>query len=342
MNDIDVSVSELPQAQTFDGSSLLAVENQGQAQKVTGKQIQDFAAQPIANLTVLAQQLLPGASATVEKQLVNGIYRFVFGLPAGPVGPEGPAGPVGPVGPAGPQGIQGPVGPQGEPGQSFHIADYYDTLEQLEAAIPAPHEGDAYGVGFSEPYLIYIYSPRLGWVNNGTIQGPVGPAGPVGPQGPAGATGPAGPQGPAGATGPAGPQGPAGATGPEGPQGPAGADGKNGTDGEDGLSVYLYNSDETFNVGGAYSLNMDLLNLQGRTPQVGELVLSTSGYYLRIWETSYPLRCICVLSTEGPRGATGSMGPKPVKGQDYWTDTDKQEIVNDVLGSLSRAEEVSV
>lgn len=40
----------------------------------------------------------------------------------------------------------------------------------------------------------------------------------------------------------------------------------------------------------------------------------------------------------GPAGPTGSPGRTPVKGTDYWTATDKQSIVNDVLAALPAAE----
>jgi hypothetical protein len=75
------------------------------------------------------------------------------------------------------------------------------------------------------------------------LQGPVGPAGPEGPQGPVGpegpeglqgATGPQGPEGPQGATGQQGPAGPQGATGPQGPAGPQGATGLQGPEGPQG------------------------------------------------------------------------------------------------------------
>lgn len=41
---------------------------------------------------------------------------------------------------------------------------------------------------------------------------------------------------------------------------------------------------------------------------------------------------------ESLKGADGNDGHTPVKGTDYWTSDDKAEIVNDVLGSLPRAE----
>ena len=60
------------------------------------------------------------------------------------------------------------------------------------------------------------------------VQGPTGPAGPVGATGPAG---PAGPQGPAGDVGPLGQRGPTGDTGAQGPKGDTGAQGPAGVSG---------------------------------------------------------------------------------------------------------------
>ena len=38
----------------------------------------------------------------------------------------------------------------------------------------------------------------------------------------------------------------------------------------------------------------------------------------------------------------GPPGPSPIRGTDYWTAADKQEIINSVLAALPSAEEVSV
>lgn len=46
--------------------------------------------------------------------------------------------------------------------------DHYDTEALLTAAITSPSVGDAYGVGYSEPYDAYIYL-LSGWLNFGPI-----------------------------------------------------------------------------------------------------------------------------------------------------------------------------
>lgn len=86
-------------------------------------------------------------------------------------------------------------GPKGDTGTGLTIMGYYSTLAALQSAVPAPNTGDAYGVGSSAPYDIYIFADGQ-WVNNGHLQGPAGA------DGVDGADGSQGPQGPQGAPGP--------------------------------------------------------------------------------------------------------------------------------------------
>ena len=117
--------------------------------------------------------------------------------------------------------------------------------------------GDAYGVGVSEPYDIYIFDGVTeSWINNGPLQGARGEKGDKGDPGADGAPGPAGADGTPGQDGttftpsvsaagvlswtndggkqnPASVsiRGPAGTPGQDGAAGPAGADGAPGQDG---------------------------------------------------------------------------------------------------------------
>ena len=61
-------------------------------------------------------------------------------------------------------------GLKGDTGTGLTIKDFYSSLDELTTAIPNSNEGDAYGVGEAEPYDIYIYSQRKGWVNSGSLQ----------------------------------------------------------------------------------------------------------------------------------------------------------------------------
>lgn len=135
----------------------------------------------------------------------------------------------------GPQGIQGV---KGDTGSGFKILGYYATLLALESGVSNPSQGDAYGVGTSDPYDIYIYDGvNNTWVNNGPLQGAQGEPGyyfipAVATDGILSWTNNGGLENPAsvnikGAKGDAGDIGP---TGPKGETGPAGYSPVRGTD----------------------------------------------------------------------------------------------------------------
>ena len=54
------------------------------------------------------------------------------------------------------------------------MLDYYSTEAALKAAVTSPEPGDAYGVGTSSPYDIWMYGKTSGWVNTGPLQGAKG------------------------------------------------------------------------------------------------------------------------------------------------------------------------
>ena len=55
-------------------------------------------------------------------------------------------------------------------GRDFEIKGYYPTLEALEAAVPEPGAGFAYGIGTAAPYDIYVWDAVAGdWRNNGPM-----------------------------------------------------------------------------------------------------------------------------------------------------------------------------
>ena len=69
----------------------------------------------------------------------------------------------------------------GRDGKSFEIKGYYASVTALEAGVPEPAPGDAYCVGSTAPYDVYIYDGVSGeWINNGTIQGAKGDTGAAG------------------------------------------------------------------------------------------------------------------------------------------------------------------
>ena len=205
----------------------------------------------------------------------------------GETGATGATGPQGETGPRGPQGLQGI---QGEPGKGLTISGYYATAQALAAAVTNPEAGDAYGVGTSEPYDIYIYDGVThAWVNNGPLQGAKGEKGDTGAKGD---------------------------PGKDGSPGAAGAPGATGTTFTPSVSA-----DGTLswtNDGG--KTNPASVNIKG--PQGAQGPKGDTGAKGETGATG----------PQGPKGDTGAAGPQgpaghtPVKGTDYFTSADKNEI----------------
>lgn len=207
---------------------------------------------------------------------------------------------------------------QGPPGEDFKILGYFATLAALEAAVPAPDAGDAYGVGAAAPYDIYVYDGiGLDWVNNGSIQGP---AGPQGPQGEKGETGEQGPRGETGETGPQGEQGIQGETGATGPVGPTGPEGPQGPKGETGAGFKVLD----------YYASLSALQEAVPAPSVGDAygIGTAEPYDIYIygatsgWVNNGPLQGAKgdtgeqgPVGPEGPQGEQGPEGPQGIQGE---------------------------
>ncbi len=181
----DKNIGALPQVPQLMDDSLMVVEQQGQAMKMTGRQFREFgkqavmaevqelvdaaetaaesavgAVKAVTDMTVEAEALETGQEAAVVKSIKNGVVNLAFGLPRGRQGEPGA------------EGRPGPRGPKGDPGTGLKILGYYDTLAALEAAVPAPEPGDPYGVGTAAPYDIYVFDGVTGtWKNNGPLTG---------------------------------------------------------------------------------------------------------------------------------------------------------------------------
>ena len=181
----DKNIGALPLASNLADDSLLVVEQQGKAMKMTGALLKDYAKQgveiefqgyldeakaaadraaaavsSVTGMTVSAKTLASGQTATVEKSMQGGKVNLAFGLPKGEQGAPGP------------EGQTGPRGPQGAPGTGLDILGHYDTEDALRSAVSAPAVGDAYGVGAEVPYDIYVFDGvTLDWKNYGQLGG---------------------------------------------------------------------------------------------------------------------------------------------------------------------------
>ena len=176
--------------------------------------------------------------------------------------------------------------------------------------------GDAYAIGESSPYTLYIWTrangthPSAYWFNIGQFplagpQGPKGEDGAPGAQGPIGATGPQGPQGPTGATGAQGPQGPQGPQGIQGPQGPQGA---KGDAGEPFKIAGKLTSTSLLPDPSTVDRNTAYLIPDASEPGTYDMYVIT-GTDTLMWDNAGHVQSI-----EGPQGPQGAQGPTGATG----------------------------
>lgn len=60
----------------------------------------------------------------------------------------------------------------------------------------------------------------------------------------------------------------------------------------------------------------------------------------KVWDAEQG-EYVGIPAIRGPKGDPGVPGKTPVRGTDYWTAADKQEIVNSVIAALPDGTEVS-
>ena len=156
-----------------------------------------------------------------------------------------------------------------------------------------------------------------------------------------------------GSKGSPGEAGQRGERGETGLQGPAGEDGKDGSDGQDGVScTHSWNGSVLSVTSASGTSSADLKGPKGDTggqgPQGETGPQGIQGVQGIQGETGPK-------GEQGPKGETGEQGPKgdagdagpqgpqgeqgadgytPVRGVDYWTEADKEEIVNEVVAEV--------
>lgn len=122
--------------------------------------------------------------------------------------------------------------------------------------------------------------------------------------------------------------------GPQGPKGETGATGSQGPKGDRGLSVWFNKYAYGGNRPNQYW--SDLYNTKaGFGPQVGDLVIQTNGMITQVTAVNASGDASTGGGTFDMGDVIGNMqGHTPVRGTDYWTDADKNEIksyVNDAI-----------
>lgn len=189
-----------------------------------------------------------------------------------------------------------------------------DTLVAAINEVAASGGAGSMDLRVTDGYIQYSHDGGSTWTNLIAVaelkgaKGDKGDPGEKGDPGAPGAKGDPGEKGDAGATGPQGETGPAG---PVGPQGPA------GTPGKDGVSPTVSTAATT---GGT---KVTITDAKGSH----EFVVKDGANGAN--------------GKDGAQGEKGDDGKTPVRGTDYWTAADKQEIVNSVIAALPDGTEVS-
>lgn len=158
-------------------------------QGAPGKDGVDGKSASIKSITATVNDTIgtPSVTATIGGTEFERTFNFAFENlkgnkgDKGDTGDKGDKGDKGDTGNVGPQGVpgkdgkngtdgkDGKNGTNGKDGKNFTILGYKDSLEQLQADVPNPNQGDTYGVGTDKVYEVYVYDTVKGWVNNGYV-----------------------------------------------------------------------------------------------------------------------------------------------------------------------------
>ena len=326
---VDKQITELIEATTITDVDLFVLEQDGTAKKLKGATLLDFVTLSVVSVTVTT--LPAGSQATAVYNKATG--TLALGIPQGSKGDPGATGATGPanvltIGSVTSGKVASATITGKAPNQVLNL-----VLEKGDKG----ETGEKGATGDTGP------------------QGEQGPRGQIGPQGEKGDTGPTGPTGPEGPRGPQGEQGPRGQIGPQGETGPAGPKGETG---------------RGFKVLGYYGTKVALDAAQKATASAGDAygVGTAEPYDIYIFDgitgeflNNGPLQGakgdMGPEGPQGPKGATGPEGPRgpqgetglagadgktPVKGTDYFTPADVNEIAAeaakkvDISGKLDK------
>ena len=234
----DKTIGDLTQAESIGGEDLFVLEQGGEAKKLKGARLVKYAQDTVGaqvtvateaaesaetaktgaesaqtqaqaardailNMIVEAITLEQGSSATVEKSLVDSVYKLTFGLPKGEKGAKGDTGPANKLA----------IGTVTKGTEAAATITGSAPNQTLNLVLPKGDKGDKGATGET------------------------GATGPQGPQGLQGLPGEKGDKGETGATGATGPKGDKGDTGATGPQGEKGDKGDKGDTGESGITA---------------------------------------------------------------------------------------------------------
>lgn len=244
--------------------------------------------------------------------------------PAGPTGETGPGGPQGERGPQGEKGETGPTGPQGSAGEDGEDGGYYTpsvtqpsenklefaftpskadmpSVQPVQVTLPAGQGsgGNVDLTGYAtEQFVRDGYQPKGDYLESTALPTAINTA-----LAQAKASGEFD-----GKDGADGAKGDKGDPGEKGDTGATGANGKDGTP-----ATHSWNGTVLTITSASGTSSADLKGEKGDKGDTGAQGIQ---------------------GEKGDKGDTGLAGYTPVKGTDYWTDTDKTDMLNDVLAAL--------
>lgn len=222
--------------------------------------------------------------------------------------------------------LVGPTGPKGDRGYNIWF-DTHDYGENYRGSYWTDLKGSAPDRGPQVSDLVVLSSGHLVQVTGVSYGGVPEAGGGTFNYGPylANLAGVAGPKGDRGATGLQGPKGIQGNTGATGPQGPKG---------DRGLSIWFNKNAYGGNLQGKWWSGLYNTRV-GFGPQVGDLIIQTNGMITQVTAVNASGDASTGGGTFDIGAVIGNMqGHTPVRGTDYWTDADKNEIksyVNDAI-----------
>ena len=163
----EVSIGDLPGIVDLYDDSLIPVEQQGEARHMTGRQWRQYASVSIAHDVNAAKESAEAAAKSAASS-IEAAARAEAAIQR-PAVPDPDTGNW-LVWDQTQEAYVETVPPVRAEGRDFEIKGYYPSLEALEAAVPEPKAGYAYGVGESAPYDIYVWDAVSGkWKNNGPM-----------------------------------------------------------------------------------------------------------------------------------------------------------------------------
>lgn len=225
------------------------------------------------------------------------------------------------------QGPQGPAGPAGKDGITpIKGVDYWTESDKQEI-IEAAKQEVAEGAQGKSAYEVALDNGFVG-TEEDWLASLVGPAGEIGP---------------------VGPQGVPGVPGKDGEQGLPGRDGIDGKPGRDGISPTA--TVESNSEGAVITITdatgtttAQIYNgsngLPGQDGQDGfsptvELTDTETGVTLTITDVNGAKTATINDGKQGPQGIPGADGHTPVKGVDYFTESEKNEIITEAASAVT-------